>query len=737
MGASFAAPMVSGSLALMMEHFRGTRGNAAIVRRMLDTADRTGVYANPDIYCAGRLDLGATLPPVGALTAGQRRLALAQNSPNVPEPEPSPSIGRIPRRGASNHACVSRSGLATVFGSETTARLRARAGLEFPWSRQAPATRARAKARRLQSAGRRGLWGRFRLGYSAGGPRRRAGSGDGDLRNVNPRNLVVIMSDVHSTKVLGCYGSVLAHTPHIDGLAARGTRFSNAYCCNPICIPARATFATGRYTHQIGYWDNADPYEGAIPSWHHHLRERGHRVESIGKLHFRSTSDDNGFHAERIPMHVIEGKGDLMGLVHDDLPVRKGSWKMAGMAGPGESIYTRYDRDIAAEAQIWLHEEAPKHGDKPWVLFVSFVAPHFPLTAPAEHFYRYYESDDLPWPKLYARHERPTHPFLLDQAGANDYDAHFDSEDRVRRGLAGYWGLCTFLDEQIGKVLAALEATGLAATTRVLYTSDHGDNLGARGLWGKSTMYEEAAKVPLIVAGEGIPRGVTVDRLVSHVDVYPFIMECAGEADERTITPSHPGVSLHELAAGADPDRAILSEYHAMGSRTGAFMVRLEEYKYVHYVAYPPHVVRSGPRSGRADGPRRRPGLRPGAAGGPWPPALAVRPAGGGRGGETAPVGAHRPQRRARRGHRPGGPRFLGAARGRTHVRLTPRPPSRPRRQGLRTGMNEDAPDRRRAGHARRRVRRAGTHGAGAVEPMFDRRPVRPPGRAGRACVQG
>ena len=96
--------------------------------------------------------------------------------------------------------------------------------------------------------------------------------------------------------------------------------------------------------------------------------------------------------------------------------------------------------------------------------------------------------------------------------------------------------------------------------------------------------------MPLIIAGEEIPAGVTVDRLASHVDVYPFIMECTGEADERTVTPSHPGISLNELAAGANPDRTILSEYHAMGSRTGAFMVRLEEYKYVHYVAYPPQL---------------------------------------------------------------------------------------------------------------------------------------------------
>ena len=395
------------------------------------------------------------------------------------------------------------------------------------------------------------------------------------------------MSDEHSVKTLGCYGSPIAHTPHLDALAARGTRFASAYCCNPVCIPARATFATGMYTHRIGYWDNADPYEGSVPSWHHRLRERGHRVEAIGKLHFRSTTDDNGFCAEHIPMHVVEGKGDLLGLVRDALPERKGAWKMSGMAGPGESMYTRYDRDIAARAQIWLHEEAPKYAERPWVLFVSFVAPHFPLTAPSEHFYRYYEDDALPWPKLYAPRERPTHPYVTDYAGSFRYDRYFENEDLVRRAVAGYYGLCTFLDEQIGKVLAALDATGLADSTTVLYTSDHGDNLGSRGLWGKSTMYEEAAAVPLVIAGDDIPEGRVIDTHTSHVDVYPFIFECAGALDERSVGAGHPGISLAELARGATPERTILAEYHGMGSTTAAFMVRVEQYKFVHYVGYP------------------------------------------------------------------------------------------------------------------------------------------------------
>jgi len=120
----------------------------------------------------------------------------------------------------------------------------------------------------------------------------------------------------------------------------------------------------------------------------------------------------------------------------------------------------------------------------------------------------------------------------------------------------------------------------------VLYTSDHGDNLGARGLWGKSTMYEEVAGVPLIIKGPGIPQGTKINEPTNHVDTYPFILECAG-ASAPEMYDGHPGHSLFDLAAGSSPDRNVLTEYHGMGSTTGAFMIRHGRYKYVHYVAYP------------------------------------------------------------------------------------------------------------------------------------------------------
>jgi choline-sulfatase len=404
------------------------------------------------------------------------------------------------------------------------------------------------------------------------------------------RNLLIIMSDQHNREMMGCFGHPVVQTPNLDRLAARGTRFTACWTPSPVCIPARASFATGKYIHQTGFWDNADPYDGSIPSWHHRLRAAGHRVVSIGKLHFRSDEDDTGFSEAIIPMHVVEGKGDLLGLIRDDLPVRGAAYKMARMAGPGESAYTQYDREIAARAQIWLREEARKCREKPWVLFVSFVAPHYPLTAPSEHFYRYFDDPNLPMPLFYEAHERPGHPFIQDYARAFNFDEYFETPKDVRRAVSGYFGLCSFMDEQAGKVLDALEATGLTGDTRIIYTSDHGDAVGKRGLWGKSTLYEETAGVPLILAGEGLPQGRVIDTPSNLIDTYPFIIACVGERGPAMVEPDHPGVSVARLANGEQPNRTVLTEYHGMGSTTGAFAIRNGRFKYVHYVKYPPQL---------------------------------------------------------------------------------------------------------------------------------------------------
>ena len=107
-------------------------------------------------------------------------------------------------------------------------------------------------------------------------------------------NVLLILSDEHQKYVAGCYGNTQNVTPNLDALAARGTRFSRAYTTCPICVPARASLATGKYVHEIGNWDNAFPYDGSERSWHHEIRDAGLTVDLIGKLHFRSEDDDNG-----------------------------------------------------------------------------------------------------------------------------------------------------------------------------------------------------------------------------------------------------------------------------------------------------------------------------------------------------------------------------------------------------------------------------------------------------------
>ena len=192
-------------------------------------------------------------------------------------------------------------------------------------------------------------------------------------------------------------------------------------------------------------------------------------------------------------------------------------------------------------------------------------------------------------PKLYARTSRPRHPYNEQYEQVVDYDAHFASDADVKRAIAGYSGLVSMMDENVGHVLRALRDTGLAHNTRVIYTSDHGDNAGARGLWGKSTLYEESAGVPLIMAGPDIARGRVIDTPVSHIDCAPTILAATGEPP-RVGGRELPGASLFDVAAGAAPARPVVSEYHATASVAAAYMLRFGRFKYCHYVAYPPQL---------------------------------------------------------------------------------------------------------------------------------------------------
>jgi len=401
---------------------------------------------------------------------------------------------------------------------------------------------------------------------------------------MEPKNLLLIMADEHSRRVLGCYGHPIVSTPNLDRLAARGVRFSDAYCNSPICVPSRASFATGRYVHQIRFWDNATPYDGTVTSWAHRLRRQSHQCVSIGKLHYRRTEDDNGFADQIMPLHVAEGIGDLLGLIRDELPVRSACLRLAQTAGPGNSDYQDYDSAVTTAAQKWLRSAAARP-HKPWVLFVSFACPHYPLIARQE-FYDLYSEQEMPLPALYAAAERPDHPYIRALRECMVFDQAFD-ERKIRRAIAAYLALVSFVDYNVGRILQTLDEVGLSHETRVIYTSDHGDNLGARGLWGKSTFYEESAGVPLIIAGPGISQNVVCREPMSLIDMFPTIVDCVG-ADRAAEDRDLPGCSLFEVMRGTESHRPVFCEYHAAGAITGAFMVRHEQFKFMHYVGMAP-----------------------------------------------------------------------------------------------------------------------------------------------------
>ncbi len=406
---------------------------------------------------------------------------------------------------------------------------------------------------------------------------------------MDARNMLVIMSDEHDPRYMGCSGHPFIHTPNLDALAARGVRFANAYTPSPICVPARAAFATGLRVHQLRLWDNAMPYTGVQRGWGHVLQDHGVRVESIGKLHYRNTEDPAGFDVEHLPMHVAGGHGMVWASIRNPYRPRSDGVRMLGdRIGPGESSYTQYDRDVTRRAVQWLVEAGQGDGGQPFVLYVGLVAPHFPLVVPQE-FFDLYPLDKLPEPKLQPAAGYRRHPWVQEYADFMPNEEAFRSPEERKQAFAAYFGLCSWLDHNVGQILQALRDAGLEGSTQVVYTSDHGDNLGARGVWGKSTLYEESVKIPMLLAGPGVRPGVCTTP-VDLLDLFPTILQAVG-VDPSPEMAERPGRALQDIARAApEPERPILSEYHAAGSNSAGVMLRRGHWKLHHYVGFAPEL---------------------------------------------------------------------------------------------------------------------------------------------------
>ena len=244
------------------------------------------------------------------------------------------------------------------------------------------------------------------------------------------------------------------------------------------------------------------------------------RFVSIGKLHYRSAIDDTGFTDQILPMYLANnGAGWPQALLRKPLAEFSDTVEMATNLGPGETDYTRYDRDITAAAVDWLGQRSPLN-QKPWVLFVSFICPHYPLSAPVE-FYNLYRDADLPSPYDTDRATHLKHPVIDEMRRFWDYADHFNPESE-QIGLKNYYGLCSFLDHNVAQVLNALEHGGHSEQTQIIYTSDHGDMTGNHGIWGKCYMYEDSVGIPMTLSGAGIASSIN-ETPVSLTDMAATI----------------------------------------------------------------------------------------------------------------------------------------------------------------------------------------------------------------------
>jgi choline-sulfatase len=398
------------------------------------------------------------------------------------------------------------------------------------------------------------------------------------------KHLVFILSDEHQARALSCAAHPIVRTPNIDNLATRGTRFTAAYTPCPICVPARASLATGRYVHKIRYWDNAMGYDGRVPGWGMQLQAANIRVESIGKLHYRNTEDPTGFDRQHLSMHLFQGIGQVWGSVRNPIPGTRDDIIRFGQVGAGYSKYNSYDEAIRDTAVTWIHDHA---GDeRPWMLFVGFVAPHFPLIAPARYV-DLYPPSEMPLPTLSRQRGYIRHPWLEAQEAVMPTDKEFGRDDeKRRRGISAYYALCAMVDDHVGILCDALKNAGIGETTTVIYASDHGEALGQRAHWGKSNLYSECTQIPLIITGPDIPSERTCGTPVNLIDLAPTFLAHFGLSGV-----DFPGRSLFDIASEAsDSGRVSFSEYHAVGAPSGAFMLRKGRWKYHEYVGYKPEL---------------------------------------------------------------------------------------------------------------------------------------------------
>ena len=412
---------------------------------------------------------------------------------------------------------------------------------------------------------------------TAFGPQAPAETGGAGPTGERPPNILVIMSDEHNASVLGCYGNPIVRTPNLDGLAARGVVFESAYTNSPLCVPCRLSFTAGKYISHIGAWGNSCWLaDDNIPSIARVMSAAGYDSILCGKMHYDASRRYGFTEIGQVGNRsFMTGKGSRR--APDDLqPKPHGLGRFASFHTGDDSGIMAHDRKVAEGTIQFLASRTP--ADKPFFMIAGYIAPHFPLIVPEPYWAPY--QGKIPMPEI--------PDGFLESLPLNykhlriGFQVENVEPEIVRKGRELYYGLTQWLDEQVGRVLAALEEGGLADNTVVIYTADHGENMGEHGLWWKNAVYQQAARVPLIISWpKRWAGGQRRTEACSLVDVVQTIAALGG----AKTPPDWDGDSMAawlDNGAAKWKDRAI-SEYYAHCIASGYVMLREGQYKYVYH----------------------------------------------------------------------------------------------------------------------------------------------------------
>jgi choline-sulfatase len=396
-------------------------------------------------------------------------------------------------------------------------------------------------------------------------------------------NILLIMADQMAAPALPFYGHRLVKTPHLSRLADQGVLFENAYCNFPLCAPSRYSLLSGRLPSRIDAFDNACELSASVPTVAHYLRRAGYRTCLSGKMHFVGPDQLHGFE-ERLTTDIYPADFGWTPDWQSGAVAYSWSHHMQSVVEAGtcrRSLQIDYDEEVAWQAEQKLYDLARDSDQRPFFLVASFTHPHDPFTCLPEHWARYDRAAiDMPAVPAIPADRLDPHSRRL-HAGSS-IDRYRVTEAILRNARHAYYGMISYVDDLVGRLLAALAAGDRADDTIIVFTGDHGEMMGERGMWYKMTFFEWSARVPLLFHAPGRLAPRREARNVSLVDLVPTLLDLATGGKAPAPIDPFDGRSLAPLLAGPAPwDDTVAAEYLAEGALAPVLMVRRGSWKLV------------------------------------------------------------------------------------------------------------------------------------------------------------